>query len=139
MEPPVLTDKSVRPTDEFIFSIIGRNRVHWRKLIAGVHEKYPDAEELWKYYIDGHNWLFRMVRKKKTLFWIGVLKDTFRVTFYFGDKAAPLIKNSSLPAAIKEDFDNGRHYGKIRAISMKVQRVEDIENCLKLVDLKIKV
>jgi hypothetical protein len=138
MDPLVLTDKSVRPTDELIFSIIGRNRLHWRNLVAGVHEKYPDSEELWKYYNDGHNWLFRMVRKKKTLFWIGVLKDTFRVTFYFGDKAAPLIKNSGLPVTIIEDFDNGKHYGKIRAISLKVHQAEDIENCLKLVDLKLK-
>jgi hypothetical protein len=139
MEPLVLTDKSVRPTDDLIFSIIGRNRVHWQNLIAGVHEKYPDAEELWKYYTDGHNWLFRMVRKKKTLFWVGVLKDTFQVTFYFGDKAAPLIKNSGLPAAIIEAFISGKHCGKIRAISTKIQQAEDIENCLKLVDIKIKV
>jgi hypothetical protein len=138
MEPLVLTDKSIRPTDELIFSIIGRNRLHWQKLIAGVHEKYPNVEELWKYYIDGHNWLFRMVRKKKTLFWIGILKDTFRVTFYFGDKAGPMIKNSNLPVTIIEDFINGKHYGKIRAISMNVQRSEDIDHCLKLVDLKIK-
>ena len=49
-----------------------------------------------------------MIRKKKTLFWIGILQDTFRITFYFGDKAEPLIENSDLPATMKEDFKNGK-------------------------------
>jgi hypothetical protein len=138
MEPLVLTDIAVRPTEDLIFFIIGRNRVHWRRLIDCVRQKYPDTEEHWKYYIDGHSWLFRMIRKKKTLFWIGVLKDTFRVTFYFGDKAEPLIENSGLPKAMISDFKNGDRYGKIRSITIRIERAEDIDNCLKLVDVRVK-
>jgi hypothetical protein len=73
VEPFVLTDKSIRPTDDLFYSIIGQNSVYWEKLIAGVHLKYPDAQEQWNYYRDGKNWLFRMILKKKTLFWIGIL------------------------------------------------------------------
>ena len=138
MEPLGLTDKSIRPTDALIFSIIGDNGVYWRKLFAGVHLKYPDAQEQWNYYRDGKNWLFRMILKKKTLFWIGILKDTFRVTFYFGDKAEPLIKSCKLPPSMIDDFISAKRYGKIKAISTKVQRAADIENCLKLVNIRIK-
>jgi hypothetical protein len=138
MEDLILADKSIHPTDEIVFSIIGRNRIHWQKLVGGVRAKYPDAEELWKYYTDGHSWLFRIIHKKKTLFWVGVLKDTFRVTFYFGDKAEPLIQNSGIPAAMIKIFKDGKRYGKIRAISVKIQRAEDIGICLKLVDVRIK-
>lgn len=138
MEPLVLTDKSVTPTDNIIFSIIGENRVHWQKLFACLQEKYSDATGQWNYYNDGKNWLFKMVRKKKTLFWIGILEDTFRITFYFGDKAEPLVVNSDLPVAMIEGFKIGKRYGKIRAISVKVQDKEDIDNAIKLVDLKAK-
>jgi hypothetical protein len=75
--------------------------------------------------------------REKTLLGIGILKDTFRVTFYFGDKAEPLIKNSTLPPSMIEDFISGKRYGKIRAISTKVQYAADIENCLKLLDIRI--
>ena len=139
MEKLVLTDKSIPPTDDLIFSIIGRNRIYWQKLIAGVHQNYPDSQELWKYYNDGKSWLFRMIRKKKTLFWIGVLKDTFRVSFYFGEKAEPLIRNSGLPQKIVDDFISGQNLGKIIAISIKIQRADDIENCIKLVDIRNKI
>jgi hypothetical protein len=136
MEPLVLTDKSVTPTDELIFSIIGENKTHWQKLISGIRAVYPDALGQWNYYNDGKNWLFKMLLKKKTLFWIGILKDTFRITFYFGDKAEPMIEKSTLPEAMKTAFKTSQRYGKIRAITLKVQSNEDIENAMKVAAIK---
>jgi hypothetical protein len=139
MEPLVLSDKSVFPTDEVIFSIIGKNQEHWKKLMNTVHDKFPDASGQWNYYNDGKNWLFKMTVKKKTLFWIAVHRDTFRITFYFSDKAEPLIDQSGLPEALIHEFKTGKHYGKIRALSIKVNQPEDVENAVKLMDIRIKV
>ena len=44
MEPLVLTDKSVIPTDELIFSIIGENLIHWQTLMNGIAEQFPEAK-----------------------------------------------------------------------------------------------
>ena len=139
MEPLVLKDKSVLPTDDLIFSVIGKNREHWTGLMTRIKVKFPDAEGQWNYYNDGKNWLFKMVRKKKTLFWIGVLEDTFRVTFYFGDKAEPLIESSDLPETLVKEFRNGKYYGKIRAFTVKVLDSPDVENVLTLAEIKVKV
>ena len=139
MDPLVLKDKSVLPTDDLIFSIIGKNRDHWINLMAGLREKYADAEGQWNYYNDGKTWLFKMVRKKKTLFWIGIHEDTFRVTFYFGDKAEPILESSDLPENIVEEFRSGKYYGKIRAITLKILKKSDVENVLKLTEIKTKV
>jgi len=136
MEPLVLTDKSVYPDDDLIFSIIGSNSVYWKKLLDSIRESYPASEEVWKYYNDGKNWLFRIILKKKTLFWIGVLADTFRITFYFGDKAEPAILKSSLSEEIKIAFINGKRYGNLRAITIKVQSGEDIDNVLIVAGIK---
>jgi hypothetical protein len=136
MEPLVLTDKSVYPSDDLIFSIIGNNSVYWKEFLSAIRESFPDSEEVWKYYHDGKSWLFRVILKKKTLFWIGVLEDTFRITFYFGDKAEPVIEKSSLPEEIKTAFKNGRHYGKLRAITLKVQGREDVDNALIVAGIK---
>jgi hypothetical protein len=139
MEKLVLSDPSVFPDNDLIFGIIGSKKALWQKLLDGVHESYPDAIEQWNYYRDGKNWLFRMIRKKKTLFWIGVLEETFRITFYFGDKAEPLIEYSSLPQQMKQEFKTSKRFGHFRAISLKVEQDEDIENALKLVDIRTKV
>ncbi len=139
MEPLVLTDKSVYPDDDLIFSIIGRNSVYWKNLLKSIRELYPASEEVWRYYNDGKNWLFRIIFKKKTLFWIGVVADTFRITFYFGDKAEPAIVKSNLPDEIKMDFINGKRYGKLRAITIKVKSQEDIDHALIIAGIKVAI
>jgi hypothetical protein len=139
MEPLVLTDKNTIPTDELVFSIIGQNKLLWQQIFKNVHDKYPDVDASWNYYSDGKNWLLKTVRKKKTLFWTALHADSFRITFYFGDKAETVIENSGISDQLIENFRNGKHYGKIRAISIKVFNKQDVENVLKLVDIKSKI
>jgi hypothetical protein len=79
------------------------------------------------------------VRKKQTLYWIGVIKDTFRISFWFGDKAEPVIEASALPDSIKEEFKNAKRYGQLRAISIEMRSAEDLANAIKLVELKAKM
>ena len=139
MEPIVLTDPNVKPTDELVFSIIGENSVYWEQLVDYLYENHFDISEEWRFYNDGKSWLYRALRKKKTLYWIGVIKDTFRISFWFGDKAEPVIEASLLPEKIKEEFRNAQRYGKIRAISIEIHSEEDLQNVILLLELKIKM
>ena len=76
----------------------------------------------WNYYNDGKRWLFKMIWKKKTVFWISIPESAFRVTFWFGDKAEPLITGSDLPEVIKNDFKTSKKYGAVRAVSIIVNK-----------------
>lgn len=139
MEPIVLTDPNVQPTDELVFSIIGENSAYWENLIEHLYEKHLNITEEWRFYNDGKSWLYRALQKKKTLYWIGVIKDTFRISFWFGDKAEPIIEASSLPEKIKEEFRNAKRYGKIRAVSIEMRSNEDLQNVILLLELKVKM
>ncbi len=139
MEPIVLTDPNVKPTDELVFSIIGGNSVYWEQLVDYLYENHFDITEEWRFYNDGKSWLYRALRKKNTLYWIGVIKDTFRLSFYFGDKAEPIIEASLIPENIKEEFRKAKRYGKLRAISIEMRSAEDLQNVISLVELKIKI
>jgi hypothetical protein len=138
-EKLVLGDKSVYPSEEILFSIIGDKKIVWQEIMSYVNQNYKNITEEWRYYNDGKQWLFKMQLKKKTIFWIGVLRDTFRITFYFGNKAEPLIVNSNLPGKMKDDFVSGKKYGKIRAISIRISGTGDLENIYRLVELKAKM
>jgi len=139
MEPIVLTDPNVRPDEELVFGILGEKSVYWEQLIDYVYDNHFDISEEWRFYNDGKAWLYRALRKKKTIYWIGVISDTFRVTFWFGDKAEPAILASSLPDGIKNDFLNAKKYGKIRSISVEIRNPEDLQNVLALVELSVKI
>jgi hypothetical protein len=135
----ILSDKGIIPTNEYIYSILGEKKIFWQTIMSYISDNYKDMAGTWNYYNDGKQWLFKMVWKKKTIFWSGILKDTFRITFYFGDKAEPLIFESDLPQSIKEDFKTTKRYGKIRAISLMIINLSDIETVKKLVSLKMKI
>ena len=138
-EKLVLGDKNIFPSDDILFSIFGDKKVVWEKIMSYVNENYKNITSEWRYYNDGKQWLFKMQQKKKTIFWVGVLKDTFRITFYFGNKAEPVIVNSNLPAKIKDDFLYGKQFGSIRAISTTITGPGDLEDIYKLIDLKTKL
>jgi hypothetical protein len=138
-EKPVLSDKSGIPTDDYIFSIIGERKVHWLTIMKYLAENYPDAAGSWNYYNDGKQWLFKLVRKKKTVFWSSILSDTFRITFYLGNKAETIIESSDLPQSIKEEFKTAKRYGSIRPVTIKIMDKTDVDNILKMIDIKTKL
>jgi hypothetical protein len=133
-----LSDKQKIPTDEYIFSIIGEKKILWQNIMKYIADNHKEATGNWNYYNDGKQWLFKMVGKKKTIFWGTILQDTFKITFYFGDKAEPLIVKSGLPQAIKDSFLTGKRYGKIRAISLNMNDMSDVEIVKQVIQLKIK-
>jgi Protein of unknown function (DUF3788) len=134
-----LSDKSVVPTDDFIFSVIGERKVQWIMIMNYLSENYPDASGTWNYYNDGKQWLFKFVRKKKTVFWAALLTGAFRITFYLGNKADSIIENSDLPVRIKEEFKSAKRYGQIRPLTIIVRDNTDIDNVLNIIVLKSKI
>jgi hypothetical protein len=83
--------------------------------------------------------LYRTLRKKETIYWIGVIKDTFRISFWFGDKAESKIEASLLPENIKEEFRSAKRYAHSRAVSIEMRSPNDYDNVLKLIELKLKI
>lgn len=138
MEPIVLTDPNVQPTEELIYSIIGKNSIYWQQIIHYLYDNYSDITEQWRFYNDGKSWLYRALRKKKTIYWIGILNDTFRISFYLSDKAELMIEESSLSDKIKEEFADTK-LKKFRAVTVEMHTAEDLENVLKLIEIKLKL
>ncbi len=139
MEPIMFDDKNLRPTEDLVFSHIKDYSRLWQRLFNSIHDRYPETAEEWNYYNDGKQWLMKTMRKKKNLFWTAIHPDTFRITFYFADKAEALIEKAGLPQTLIDEFRNGKYYGRIRGLSMKVLTDEDVDHILKLVDVRVKV
>ena len=95
MDKRVLTDSTIFPTDEVVFSHLGKTKSLWIALFELISNEYPDISKEWRYYNDGKSWLMKVTRKAKTVFWLSVIEKTFRITFYFTDKAAQAIKSST--------------------------------------------
>jgi hypothetical protein len=139
MERPILTDKDQYPTEEIIFSHIGKSKRMWRSVFEYIHTNYPDFSEQWRYYNDGKCWLLKVTRKSKTIFWLSVFKDSFRITFYFSDKAEPAIMESTISDKLKDEFQNGKRYNKIRGITLNFKNQKDIDYTKSLIKIKLSI
>ena len=137
MDQPLLSDKTQFPTDEIIFSHLGKTKDIWVSFFEYLHKNHPDITSEWRYYHDGKSWLMKNMRKKKNVFWLSILKETFRTTFYFTDRAAKAIEDSTIPAEMKKQFKEGKHYGKIRGLTVLFKYKKDIETAKALLAIKL--
>jgi hypothetical protein len=137
VDKPVLTDKDQFPTDEVVFSHIGKSKLHWEELFNYTRSNYADFSQQWRYYNDGKSWLLKVVKKSKTIFWVSVMNGSFKTTFYFGDKAEESILESNISDDLKDSFKNGKRYGKIRGITTEVKAEADLDDVRELIRLKL--
>ena len=137
MDQPVLGDKNQFPTETVIFSHIGKAKALWQSFFNHLHAGHPDFVEEWRYYSDGKSWLLKVTRKAKTIFWLSVVKNAFRVTCYFTEKAAPAIESSAMSADLKERFKDAKSSGKIRGLTILFKDRGDVEDANEMISLKL--
>ncbi len=136
-ETYILTDPMVEPSPEFLKEVLSEKYDWWMEIRDHVTGNYPHVTEVWKYYNDGKQWLYRLMQKKTTIFWLAVMADTYRITFYFPKKLEALIAGSALPEQMRADFLTARSYGQIRPISLKMEEKSGVELVKRLVALKL--
>ena len=139
MVEAILNDKSVKPNDDIIFSIIGDTELLWKQTFSYLFDNSKDISVNWKYSDCGKYWVCIVLKKKDTIFRLRIFKmNSFSVAFPFGDKLEPIILQSELPYGIKNDFINAKKYNSTRYISIEVEDSTDIDNVKKLIDIKIR-
>ncbi len=139
MDQLVLINEKEFPTEEIIFSHLGRAKSLWKSLFNDIKKNHPDFIEEWRYYKDGKSWLLKVTHKKKTVFWISVLSKKFTMTFYFTDRAEPAIMDSGIADELKEQFRSAKYYNKIRPLTISFTNRKEVEDSMILIDIKIKI
>ena len=139
MDTPILSDKSQFPTDEVMFSHIGTAKALWLSLFQYLDQGHPDFTREWRYYNDGKSWLMKVQHRKKTVFWLSMLKGTFRTTFYIHEKAKKIVEDSKLSKELKDRFRTGKSYGKIRGITVVYKTRKDVEFAKELIGIKVSI
>ncbi len=139
MELPVLSDRNQYPTDEIVFSHIGKTNILWNLIFEYIHEKHPDISHGWNYYIDGKSWLLKAVRKSKTIFWLRIVEGSFKMAFYLNEKAEELINKSKISTELKKQYNSGKGKGKIWAVVIDFKNKKDVEYAKSLIEIKLSI
>jgi hypothetical protein len=136
MEKRVLSDANIYPSENVIFSHLGKVKASFSSFMDYNHSAHPDFVESWRYYNDGKSWLLNVAKKKKTVFWLSVGDGFFRATFYMNSKAEQSIIDSKIPEPLKKQYleTAGK---KFRPISLVIKTKKDIEIYRGLLELKL--
>lgn len=133
---PCLNNKDEFPSDEVLARYLGNTKNAWDAFMTLLKDEYPLFESEWRFYNDGKSWLYKVVKKKKTICWVSVYEGLFKTTFYLTDKAADLINGSQLDETYKDQFKNGKYYGKIKGITVDIDKPADLEMTKILIGIK---
>lgn len=131
-----LNNKEEYPTDEVLASHLGDAKPAWDVFMDMLEKDFPEISHEWRYYNDGKSWLCKVTKKKKTVCWVGVFDKHFKTTFYFTDKAADLIADSKLSKKYKDQFKDGKYYGKIKGIPVEIKKPSDLKDTRTLIGIK---
>lgn len=138
MEQPVLSDANQFPSEDIVFSHLGKARALWVALFDHIHSCHPDFAQEWRYYRDGKSWLMKVTHKKKTIFWVSLLESSFRTTFYFTDRAEEALMSSNISDELKENYKAGKQVGKIKGITVVHKAKRDIKDAETLIGIKLR-
>lgn len=139
MEKPCLNNQKEFPNDEVLSRYLGKVKTTWDLFTNFVSDNHPSFTGEWRFYRDGKSWLYKLTKKKKTICWISVYPNKFKTTFYFPDKAEDFITRSNLDKVYKDQFINGKRYGKIRGITVEIQKSTDLNPTKTLIEIKEKL
>lgn len=138
MKELVLKDKDIYPTEEVIFSHINKSRTTWNSVFKYVHTNHPELNEEWRYYNDGKSWLLKVTNKTKTIFWLEVVTDAFRITFYFSEKAVQSFPKQSVSKQLDKKIKESNKVGKSVALTFLMNDKQNVELVKEAIELKIK-
>lgn len=136
MSAPCFTDKNRAPTEESIREALGRAASAWRALFDELHAEHPELLESWRYYADGKSWLLKVTRRSKTIFWLSVAQNGFRLAFYFPERLTPALLESELSEERKAELRDGEPTGKLRRVAVSFGPKRGVRDVMVLVALK---
>lgn len=139
MEIPLLSEKEILPTNEVIEKALGERYFVFKEFIEIITNSKFGLVLEWKYYNDGKSWLCKVCYKKKTVFWLSIWNNFFKVGFYFTEKNCLEIASLDIDNKTKEEFSHSKNIGKLIPLTIKMIKKEQIDDVLKIIEYKKKL
>ena len=136
METIALKEPTVAPSTKVLQTTLGKAYPAYEELIDTITSKDYGMTVEWRYYNDGKAWHCKAQFKKKTVFWLSACEHYFRTAFYFTERACAGILALDIDEAIKNEFKDVKHVGKLIPLVIRVSQKKQLKDVLKLVEYK---
>lgn len=108
----------------------------FQEFIKRIESNEFKLEKQWLYYHDGKAWFCKVQYKKKTIFWLTVWGNYFKVSLYFTEKSDQDIKELEISEHIKNQYFELKRMGKIKPTILTVKDTESLRDAYMLITYK---
>ncbi len=136
MDKPLLNNPDIFPDEHVLSGILGDSYSAFEKLMNKVSEPELALTPEWRYYKDGKAWLCKVTYKKKTIFWLSVWDEVFKIGFYFTERFIPGIMELDIDKRIKDSIDPEKCFGKLIPVTIEIKTDEQVEDVLTIASYK---
>lgn len=106
-------------------------------VLASIITNEPCSLQMeWNYYKDGKAWLCKITFRKKTVMWLSVWDDCFKVSFFFTEKSKSGIEELKIDPSIKESFLKSKNIGKLIPLVIAIKEKNQVDDILKIIEFK---
>lgn len=137
MSSSIFDNKLTKPELKTLREVLGESYIFWEDIKKHIEATYGSVAEEWKFYGQQSGWLLKVLLKKRNLFFFVPMKDHFKLSFIFGDRAVAAVETSDLPELIKDSLRKARKYAEGRGVQIEVKSADDVRHAIKLVEIKI--
>ena len=138
-DKPILKDPNIYPSTEVLSDVLDKSYPAYEELMETICREAIGLIPEWRYYKDGNAWLCKIVHKKKTIIWLSVWADCFKIALYFNERTAPGIYELDIPQDIKDSFAKASEGKKFKPLVIEVREGVDLGVVLRLVEYKKRV
>lgn len=132
----LLREQNVLPTKELLKNSLGESYQAFNELMNIISHGQFRLVKRCGYYNEGRSWLCKVCFKKRTVLWLSVLDNFFKVGFYFTEKNKKGIAELDIENKIKEDFYRSEQKNKWKLLVVDVYGNEQINDVIKLIQYK---
>ena len=137
MKIQLLKDPDVFPSAEVLEKVLDKKYQVFKEFINTAESEEFKLIPNWRYYKDGKAWFCKITLKKKTIVWLSVWSDCFKVAFYFTEKSGGGIPGLKIDDSIKEFYLNHKPIGKLKPIVVEVRMKSQLVDINTLIKYKI--
>ena len=125
------------PDDAALAEALGPAKSVWDQLVAVLATDHGIDSSYWKSYSRKSGWVFRVLRKKRTIVWLTPSQNCFRASFILGDKAMQAINDGHPSRRVKEATQDAVKYSEGTGLTLEVADGKAIPDVLRLTAIKI--
>lgn len=91
----------------------------------------------WNYYKDGKNWLCKAQHKGKTILWLSVWEDCFRLSFFFNEKTRSGVSALDINPTLRTAFQTQKPAGRLFPLLLDIRSGNELADAQTLIIYKI--